>query len=110
MSAFGSKDPSLLLSNVDTNAIADNTRLTPEQVTTGIKAIAPLISRAFKHSSEVWLAQRYQSPGNPSAISKTLRKSYSPDENLALKTKNSMSMILCTAAGTLPRLQKILGQ
>jgi len=52
MSAFGSKDPSLLLSNVDTNAIADNTRLTPEQVTTGIKAIAPLISRAFKHSSE----------------------------------------------------------
>ncbi len=52
ISAFGSRDPALLLNEIDIEAIADKVDMNSEQVTTALKAIAPLISHAFKHNSD----------------------------------------------------------
>lgn len=52
ISAFGSKDPALLLNEIDIDAIAKKVDMSNEQVTKALNAIAPLISHAFKHNSD----------------------------------------------------------
>lgn len=52
ISAFGSKDPSLLLSAVNVDAIAKKTNISSDMVTTGLEAISPVLSQAFTHSSD----------------------------------------------------------
>jgi hypothetical protein len=52
ISAFGSRDPSLLLNEIDIDAIADKADMNSEQVTAALNAIAPLITHAFKHNSD----------------------------------------------------------
>lgn len=52
ISAFGSRDPSSLLNEIDIDAIANKVDMNSEQVTKALHAIAPLISHAFKHNSD----------------------------------------------------------
>lgn len=52
ISAFGSKDPSLLLNEIDINTIAAKVDMNSDQVTLGLNAIAPLILQAFRHNSD----------------------------------------------------------
>lgn len=52
ISAFGSRDPALLLNEIDIDAIAKQVDMSSEQVTKALNAIAPLISHAFKHNSD----------------------------------------------------------
>ena len=52
ISSFGSREPSEFISALNVDTLASRVDMTTEQVTTGLEAIAPVISQAFKHNSD----------------------------------------------------------
>lgn len=52
LSAFGSREPTEFLNAVNMNAIAMKVDINADKVKSGLEAIAPVLTQAFKHNSD----------------------------------------------------------